>query len=374
MMEAMNNNSHSELNTFSRNTLFGALLFVVFSVVITVAVYRVFGEPAVAEVEAPFLLAKERLVRNDSSINTVFIGSSVTFRQIDPGVFDAAYAEASGAAALKSFNLGNPGLYPMRSVSYLSHIIDEPPPGVSLVFFELFRLDSVTYNYKSPEIMHLMSLPGFSDVVKTIRAANFPFDYKVYLVGQYLRALLFKLTGFGMLDYLGIDRELRPLDEERLSHASSGYLAKDIELMLSQDPDNVAKISAIGERFQQGGDSLEQRKRLHREKYNNEWQLRPSPYLNRLKELAVEADGKGIRVVYLLPPLLTNRGIYFAYPVYRQLPVDHRLDLSDPAVFPELYSAGNLFDLEHVNSDGALVLSRHLAEAYAAMPQATAAP
>jgi len=358
-MDTEQNNRH-ELTQFTRAACAAIAGFVSFAVLATVTLYVFVGEPPVAKVEAPFLIAKEQMVHQQASVNTVFIGSSVTFRQINPEEFDRV-------AQTVSFNLGNPGLYPMRSVDYLEHLVDEPPPGVSTVFFELFRLDPVTYNYKSPEIMHSLNARRFTDVLGSVAAANFPANYKVYLAAQYARAMAFKYLGFGLFDYMSIERELRPLDRERLNFASRGFLAKDTEIVRSADAVNVEKISAIGERFLGQGDLLERRRLLHSEKYNKEWQLHDSPYLENLRNLIERAEAKGIRLIYVLPPLLTNRGIYFAYPVYRQLPEANRLDLSDPAEYPELYLSENLFDLEHVNSKGAVKLSRYLAEAFVDM-------
>jgi hypothetical protein len=343
------------------------LIFIALSTLLTSLIYSTAGNRPVTEVESPFLIEKERLVRADESINTLFVGSSIMYRQIDPDVFDSS---ASADGEFRSYNLGNPGLYPMRSVSYLEYLIENPPPSIKHIVFELFRLDTVTFNYKSPEIMRLAGFANFVDILQTIGAANFPLSYKFYLAGQYARAFAFKALGFGVIDYLQMERSLRPVDIERLGFVNRGYLAKDTEIAQTRDAENRAHIEEVGALLEQQPQLLGPRIQANKAKYARDWKLASSPYVEKLRDLIAQAERKGITLVYVLPPLLTEPGIYFAYPTYLQMPEGSRLDLSDPERFPDVYAIDNVFDLEHVNSAGAVPLSRYLAEEFSGLMQA----
>jgi hypothetical protein len=347
----------ANIKTFITKSALAALAFVVLCVIASSAIYAVLGERSIADAESPFLVTKEEIARQDGDFDTVFVGSSITFRQINPAEFD----DATGRPGFRSYNLGIPGLYPMRSISYLEHLVNNPPPNLKFVLCELFRLDTVTYNYKAPEIMRLMDWGSFYEILQTIAAANFPRNYKLNLAGQYLRAFAFKSMGFGMLDYMRMEREIRPRDQERLDSSTRGFLAKDVEIETSKEQENIDHLRETGAVLEQNPGLLPPRTQLHRDKYNRAWQLDRSPYVDKLGELITQAESKGIRLIFVLPPLMTQRGMYFAYPAFLQIPEHNRIDLSDPDRFPELYQIENVFDTEHVNSQGSVYLSRYLA-------------
>ncbi|MBT8421620.1 MAG: hypothetical protein KJP03_00715, partial [Gammaproteobacteria bacterium] len=204
--------------------------------------------------------------------------------------------------------------------------------------------------------------PGlYADVVRTIAAANYSQRYKVWLWWQYSRTLVYKYAGFSMLGYLSTERELRPFMRERIAAAPAGFYAKDAELAASSFADNVATMQRVRDSFVRNQHRLDDRRRLHVSKYDRDWTLSSSPYVTRLNRLIRDARDRNIDLIFYLPPLLTPAGVEFAYPVFLQLPESQRIDLSDPRTYPQLYSPEYLFDLEHVNSDGAALLSRYLA-------------
>ena len=254
-----------------------------------------------------------------------------------------------------------PVLFPPRSLDYLERLVAAPPEGLQRIYFELFRLDTITLNYRAPEIMRSITPGLYVDTLQTVAAANFDLRYKVFLWWQYTRALLYKCTGFSMLSYRTTERELKPFMRERLAAAPLGFYAKDAELQASVYEDNLATLRRVRNSFAGKEHRLDARRQLHTEKYDRDWVLAGDPYTMRLNALIDKAAATGIDLIYVLPPLLTPAGVEFAYPAYLQLPETHRIDLSDPRVYPEIYNAANMFDLEHVNAAGAALLSGYLA-------------
>jgi hypothetical protein len=336
---------------------------------LTASVYTIFGEPDISRVESPYLIAKDRVFRTNPVFNTVFVGSSITFRQIDPLVFDK---ELSNLHQINSYNLGNDGLYVTRSIDYLEYLLDTAPPNIETVFVELFRLEEITANYDAPEIMHATGYREFVEIIGTILPANFSIRYKLWLLAQYTRSLAYKVFGFGLVNYFSLERQLKAQHIERLAVADRGFYAKDIELMESRDPANVAVLKSVRATLHHQPELVEARRQLHLDKYQQQWVVKPNPFSRRLLKLIDHADRQGIRLIFFLPPLMDLRGISFAYPVWLALPEDHRLDLSDPQRYPELYKYSNLFDLEHVNSAGSRWFTRYLADAYRAQLKAQA--
>lgn len=359
----------SELKRFLRTISLATVAVLAGASLITAGVYAILGDSDINRLESPFLIAKEGVFRADPTFNTVFVGSSITFRQIDPAIFDAELADSFH---IRSYNLGNDGLYATRSIDYLEYLLSSAPPGLETIFVELFRLDEIMSNYDAPEIMRVTGYRNYYQSVRTIIAANFPRRHKVWLLAQYTRSFVYKALGFGLINYVTLERQLRPQHLERLAVADRGFYAKDIELLRSRDQANIDTLKFVRADFESNPELVDVRRRLHLDKYRQQWMIRPNPFSERLLELIRRADSQGIRLVYILPPLMDTRGISFAYPAWLVLPESHRLDLSDPVRYPELYDYRNLFDIEHVNSTGSRWFTRYLAGAYRAQLEAEA--
>lgn len=357
------------LNKFLQVMVTAIVAAVAVAALLTASVYAIVGEPDISRVESPFLMAKDRALRAEPAFNTVFLGSSVTFRQIDPAIFDA---ELSSFHHVRSYNLGNDGLYAPRSIDFLEYLLSTAPPNLETIFVELFRLDEIMANYDAPEIMHATGYREYAEIWQTIFAANFPARYKLWLLAQYTRSFVYKALGFGLVNYYSVERQLKPWHIERLTDAERGFYAKDVELLQSREADNVAVLTSVRATLYGHPERVEMRRQLHVDKYQQQWTVAPNPFTRRLFELIAQAEQNGIRLVFVLPPLLDSRGTSFAYPVWLALPRNHRIDLSDPQQFPELYNYDNLFDLEHVNSVGSQWFTRYLAQAYRAQLTAEA--
>ena len=98
----------------------------------------------------------------------------------------------------------------MRSVSYLEHLIETLPDRIEVVFFELYALDGLSFNYNSPELMRITNLGNFVAVAETLVKANFPKREKLQLLFEYLRSFVSKSIGFGLLSYQQFERDLPP--------------------------------------------------------------------------------------------------------------------------------------------------------------------
>jgi hypothetical protein len=209
-----------------------------------------------------------------------------------------------------------------------------------------------------------MNIGNYVNIARVIVSSNYPRWYKRDLLMQYTRAFVFKNFGFGMVSYLSYHEDLEALHREWITNSSRGFYPKDIELAMTVFPDNVAKLEGIQAKLVSDPAPLDQRRQLHADKYNRVWQLHPNPFAAELESLIEVAGRKNIKLIFIMPPLVPGVAISFAYPVYEMLPDDHKIDLSDPGRYPELYRQANVFDLEHVNSNGATYLSRYLAEAF----------
>jgi hypothetical protein len=70
---------------------------------------------------------------------------------------------------------------------------------------------------------------------------------------------------------------------------------------------------------------------------------------------------KGIETIFILPP--RARGNYnILLPIYAELPEKNKIDLGNPALYPEFYTVENSFNFFHFNEEGAQLYSHVLGE------------
>jgi len=176
-------------------------------------------------VEKPLLLFKSKHLQKSGRYKSVFIGSSLIHRHINPLVFDSL----SPSGTSPSYNLGQPGLLPLRSYNVVDHIIATPPDGLKYLFVEMNKLDFLHKNYSSKQVLAAMDMDGYLIAFRSIFESGLKIQMKVYLVFQYSRAFLFKYLGFGLIDFqMNMVDQDKLTDGEMLLEASSeGYLSKN---------------------------------------------------------------------------------------------------------------------------------------------------
>ena len=88
----------------------------------------------------PAIAAKYRyLAENTARFDTLFVGSSRVFHQIDPQQFDAEVAALGGRT--QSVNLAYDSLWPPESFYFLRRLLALRPPRLRWVFIELMQIN-----------------------------------------------------------------------------------------------------------------------------------------------------------------------------------------------------------------------------------------
>ena len=88
----------------------------------------------------PSLAAKHRfLAENIARFDTIFVGSSRIYHQIDPQQFDAEVAALGGHT--QSANLAYAGMWPPESLYFLRRLLALRPPRLRWVFIEIMPLN-----------------------------------------------------------------------------------------------------------------------------------------------------------------------------------------------------------------------------------------
>ena len=88
----------------------------------------------------PSIAPKYRfLAENKARFDTIFVGSSRVYHQIDPQQFDAEVAALGGRT--QSVNLAYAGLWPPESFYFLRRLLALRPPRLRWVFIEIMPID-----------------------------------------------------------------------------------------------------------------------------------------------------------------------------------------------------------------------------------------
>ena len=342
------------MNSFLRTVLLFVLVFSGLAFLVTSLLYSRFPD-RFDYLESALFVQKFEHVYDAEDYQTIFVGSSLTYRQIDPILFDSLV----GDVASPSFNLGEAGMFPTRSLKVAERLILNPPHPLKYLFLELNRLDYVQDNFSSPEIMFALDHADFYFCFLTILESGLRIDKKLYYSAQYARAYLYKYLGFGYYDLLTRKPSKARLkkSDDFWGHQPSGFLSKDVQLSLGLGAKSMTEDRA---RFLADTAVVGKNLKMIQKKYRNPTGAYSLTYLNKLKTIISEAESKGIEVILVLPPRGSAVTYDMCLPIFQHLPYSHRIDLADPVAFPRLYTYEYSFDKIHLNSSGAKAYTEYL--------------
>ena len=293
--------------------------------------------------------------------SVMFLGSSQTYRQIDPRLFDSIVSVETGHTDT-SYNLGVAAMYTLESLHLAKGMLkSESVSGCRTLFVELNLFTDVYVNNetnRNKERVYYWLTPGMAlTVVKGIVSSpDSDHDVKTsHLVGL-LQAMAYKYLGVGRFreSFLGVYDDFLVADED----LDRGFLSLEGEydrygwesVKRLRDEFDTAKLS-----YYRGLMSSVSRTEASP----------PTPgWVDLFDSFLEEARRKGIRVVFFAaPPYRSplNRSISL------HLGKGDFIDLSDPARYPELYDPSNYFDNWHFNEKGLRIFTTHLALAYSSL-------
>lgn len=284
------------------------------------------------------------------NINTLFIGSSRIYRQVNPAIFDSIVNASHPAQPVHSFNFGSPATFAPETYLYCEELINRTN-GLQNVFLELNSIPELTDNifsirgsawldsrqalFVGGELLHSNDRPNRLSELRYLTAAYLQNMLTVRNLG-YVR----KKVGFASGPH------------------GDGYYSLDSQFVQHYSAESFKEHTAFVK------DSTVVRNRAEKishdlAAYTEEAQ--PDPHLQRLLALYELCKSKNIRLFFIVTPrMLDNRVLDMA----RRLPASSVLDYSDPARYPEFYAVANSFDHGHLNNKGATLFTAKLATVF----------
>ena len=305
-------------------------------------------------------IVKQRNFEKDTgNYNTLIIGTSKTYRHVNPIQFDSI-------TGTRSYNLAYAGLYPFRLYDALNHIMEfKKSDSLKNVIIEVAAMDLIQDNYNIDAYMYSLDLKKYGTAISTLSNGDFSSKVRAKGLLYYNRLLVYKYTGFGIIKYinncLGMDE---PPDlntpalqkYKKVAEKDRGFISLDMQFKLLGDRDDATRA-----KFLKHGPAMTKHMVNIYPKQSKEAQN--DAFTKYIIASAHNLQKKGIHVYFLVPPrnisdmayLLNQRNVLIknGFTVF---------DLSDPEKYPEFYKVENSYDIAHMNAHGASLYTQTFAD------------
>jgi len=274
------------------------------------------------------------LTSGESTYNCVFVGSSLTYRGIDPRIIDSMCADEN----IVSYNLGRPGQIAPESFATVLYLIQNSA-STKYIIVELQQPGmhaNTSADLFSPRMQHFVVDYSIGCLregrVKPAYNSAIAFLTNTFICKSPMRERPFK-TGKKKEEYAGF-RSFHRNNSNRLERNRR-------EHMLMTPPDVIHYKDLIAE--------LIDKPNL---KYDE-------VYLDSCIKLAEMAAKKGVQVNYYLPYGTGDRGTNLI-PVLERIPSEYKLDVHRDSQWASLFNLDFHWDEIHLNREGSLLYSRLL--------------
>ncbi|MEZ5006773.1 MAG: hypothetical protein R2728_11490 [Chitinophagales bacterium] len=304
---------------------------------------------------------------NKDDYNALFIGGSLVYRHVNPEITDSI-AHLNGFE-FHSFNAGGDGIAFLNQVRILEDILSNPSPNLEYAFLSLSS--TARFRYLNLHTKRFTTWQRPIDMVRAIRVSMaMPAPLKVRLKTSwfYVIAAAENSLNIGLMNdaiqYLTYPEQA--YTSTSLGMANNGFFPYDLQEQLVYEKGteeyNLQEAMILSHEVYER--EIEKRDSITRKIANEFKNYDPDaviePMLNIYKKMIKRCEEKGIKLIIILQPK-TRESYDYLIPVYDQLPATNKINLGDPAVYPEFYEPENCYNYHHLNLKGANIFSEILA-------------
>jgi len=297
---------------------------------------------------------REELLKNSKEYNTLIIGSSRVYRQVNPKLLDSV---ADPSLQLKSYNMGVNWLFAPETFYVLDQLTNTDSLQFKFVVMELSKIRSIDFaNFHTARIKYWYNWSNYIFTIKAVAASGFSIYEKVYTIFAHTVSYIDQLINLGYLtETAKFKTDIVETGMENANTGTDGFLPLSISEKSSKEENTMQRnrqfLSDTSVVTRRGEVSVTQFERFEKnpellKKYNR-------IYAENLNNMIAESEKKGIFLVFLLSPRIDNNQYKELLPLFNQIDPRHRIEISDGRKFPELYLAENSFDGTHLNKVGA---------------------
>ncbi len=311
---------------------------------------------------APLYISKyDQFFESNAQYDAVFIGSSRTFRNTDPFIFDSI-------TELKSFNFGMEEVGCPFNYYMADKVLDsKKAEEIDYIVLELFSPE----NNLPEELM--------SDVNQTNKAlfwydpADFIFSFGALIESQSLTTiekyreikvhfttLIQSLLKIGHVQRI-VDSEQKRMHDLYLGSRKDGFYSYDEEIETKYGE----YLHERYEKIRKDQPYFDERRTCSSGEFLSQFDQSPELTFHReyIEELNLKCDKKGIQLILILHPRMTLEQCEYFYRFnvseIQNIPV---LDYSSSDRYSAYYQIENVFDQGHLNTKGARIFTSTLAD------------
>ncbi len=293
-------------------------------------------------------------LEKSNGINTLFLGTSKTFRQIDPLYFDSI-------TNTKSLNLGINNLYPFRSIDFES-FIKEDCKNVDNVIIEIRPLGSIGENSNTMQNLVAINSTRFAQMISYYRKSHgFSWKTKVLNNVSMLKFCAYKFIGLGSI------RIIKDADNNYFPNSvipSNGYFPLEQQMNDEIKEGNLSELYQEKNNFEEWINHNSLLDMFATDSFSDTLNAEAGRYLAKIYLEHLKSVFPNKNICFYVPPktLKQYHSESLAQAAYYRGQGYQVVDFSKMSIYPDLYSREFSFDVSHLNNKGARKLTYYLAK------------
>ncbi len=300
------------------------------------------------------------LEKNAGQFNTVLIGSSRVYRQVDILLFDSLNQNSTDT---HTFNFGIDGVTIAESYYEFENILKIRDLKAKYIIVELCDVDTF-----AKENLHTVRKKYYYDTKAYLTSVKVLWQSAYSVTRKLQSTFAHTVNLFECVSHFNSLNEIVPFRKNELN---APYGCNNFYSPLSEK-DSTHNFGLNGEvttphkELLKHIDQLTFLRKNTKELYagssvNN---TPGSTYFSIAQRMIEEGNKRSVKVIFVLPPKLEEIHYRNVWPVFNALPAANRIDLGNPVKYPLFYELQYAYDLGHVNEVGARFYTEALSQEF----------
>jgi hypothetical protein len=289
--------------------------------------------------------------------NTVMIGSSSIFMNMDPEIFDANQPKEWN---ILSYNFGSGSTLPPETYMFLDGLLDQYGNRIEVVLIELRDLCHYPdYHRNTLRKRYWLTPSWFAFILRANLDSHIAASERTKSIQRYGISLLERMFNVNYFsDLFATPNELVQKRETRMKELQQnmrqGYIPTTPEDACARQNKFIADTTFLVSSTQTYKTLIAGRKQAP---VNN-------AHLNHVLWIINRCNELGIHCVFLSHPKQILFQLEEAFAMAQHIPSLHLIDLTDPNKYPELFLSENTMDNSHYNIQGTQILTTLAAQKF----------
>lgn len=306
------------------------------------------------------LYEKEYCLEKDASYyNTILLGSSRIYRQVNPALFDSLNNQVGYHTS--TFNFGRDGMTIPEAYYQFENILKIPNLKAKYIIVELCDVDTFAdMNLHTTGKKHYYSVEAWWNSVSTLVYSSYS-AYRIvaacsiHTLNYFETLLNFNLLA-EIIKFKSTDKYYTTL---KCGNSYSPLNINDTSSVFSHLRLNFLKDSDELKILESYNNQLFEFHSSHSEKssVNNQ-------YLQLVKKMIDQGVMRDIKVIFFLPPRLQKIHCQNVLPIYSMIPAQNRIELANPKKYSIYYRFKYSFDLGHLDTEGSILFTQDIAKQF----------